>query len=513
MNVVIYARYSTHKQDDGMSIEGQLKECRKYANRNNHTIIHEYIDKAFSAKTDKRPQFQRMISDSSNRQFSAILVYQLDRFSRNRYDSAIYKKELENNGVRLYSVQENIAEGSSGILTESMIEAFAEYFSVQLSEKVSRGMYLNAENCKYNGGSYPLGFRIDENNHYQIDETTAPITKTIFQKYADGETIKNITDWLNSKGIKTGRGNVFTRTSLQRTLRNKKYIGTYIFGDVEIENGIPRIISDELFYEVQEKLKSNKHRNGGHYKADEEYLLTGKLFCGHCKEKMVGTSGTSKQGSVYRYYKCYTAQSKIEKCSKKNVPKDYIENRIVNDCYTLLIDDIIQLIAERVVALSQDESIKLEIQRMEKLISSKEKNIETLIDNLENGIIVERISKRIKERENEISELKRQIALEKNKLLSLTIDEVVFFLENLRKGNINRIKYKKLFINTLIHKVYLYDDNYTVFFNLGNDTASIDESRLPSLTGTCIDEQTEYQKASNFNSLELYFFLKECESI
>lgn len=504
-NAVIYARYSSYKQNE-MSIEGQIKACTEYATQHGFSILDTYIDRALTAKSDKRPQFQKMIADSAKKEFSTILVFQLDRFSRNRYDSAIYKKKLAENGVHVHSVKEDIAEGSSGILTESMIEAFAEYFSAQLSEKVTRGMYLNAESCKYNGGSLTIGFRIDESKHFQIDETMAPIVRTIFQKIADGEPIIRVIEWLNAKGIKTARGNEFTRTSLQHILKNKKYIGIYKFGDVEIKDGIPRVLSDELFYKVQDILKDE--RRSGHYKASEEYLLTGKLYCGYCKRKMTGVSGKSKNRNRYRYYSCHHVADKSPTCKKKNVPKNYIEDKVVNDCYSLLTDENIELIAERVVALSEDENAKHEIKRMEKLIATKEKNIETLMDNLENGIVADRISKRIKKRENEIAELEKQIALEKNKLVSLTVDEVAFFLINLRKGNINNFRYKKMFIKTLIHKIYLYDDEYTVLFNLGDDTTNIDEQNLPSFAGNCINSENVYQKSLNFNDSRIFSFIK-----
>ena len=106
IKVVIYARYSSHAQTE-QSIEGQLKFCYEFARRNNYTIIEEYIDRAVSGKTDNRPAFQRMIDDSKKKQFQYVLVYQLDRFARNRYDSATNKAKLKKNGVRVISVRES----------------------------------------------------------------------------------------------------------------------------------------------------------------------------------------------------------------------------------------------------------------------------------------------------------------------------------------------------------------------------------------------------------------------
>ena len=152
MNVVIYARFSSHSQTE-QSIEGQLKVCYEYAESNHYTVVGEYIDRAISGTTDNRAEFQRMISDSDKHTFEGVLVYQLDRFARNRYDSAINKAKLKKNGVRVLSAKENIADDASGILVEGVLESMAEYYSVELSQKIHRGMAINAEKCLSNGSN------------------------------------------------------------------------------------------------------------------------------------------------------------------------------------------------------------------------------------------------------------------------------------------------------------------------------------------------------------------------
>ena len=143
MNAVIYARYSSDNQREE-SIEGQLRECKDFAEKQGMNVIQSYIDRACSAKTDNRPAFQEMIRDSSKRGFEVVIVWKLDRFSRNRYDSARYKAALRKNGVKVISATEKISEGSEGIILESVLEGFAEYYSADLSEKVTRGMTENA---------------------------------------------------------------------------------------------------------------------------------------------------------------------------------------------------------------------------------------------------------------------------------------------------------------------------------------------------------------------------------
>ena len=198
MNVAIYARYSSHNQTE-QSIEGQIKVCEEYAKRNDYKIVHIYKDEARSGTSDSREQFQQMIEDSAKKQFEGILVYQLDRFARNRYDSATYKARLKKNGVRVYSAKENISDDASGILMESVLEGMAEYYSVELGQKVKRGMGINAEHCYYNGGVVPLGFtliEVDSNyvdkmgrpikkKKYAIDEEKAPYMKQAFEMYVE----------------------------------------------------------------------------------------------------------------------------------------------------------------------------------------------------------------------------------------------------------------------------------------------------------------------------------------
>jgi len=135
---VLYARYSSDNQREE-SIEGQLRECRNFCERNGMTVIKTYIDRALSAKSDRRPDFQNLIRDSEKRLFEAVVVWKLDRFSRNRYDSAYYKRILRKNGVRVISATEPISDDATGILLESMLEGYAEFYSAELSEKIRRG--------------------------------------------------------------------------------------------------------------------------------------------------------------------------------------------------------------------------------------------------------------------------------------------------------------------------------------------------------------------------------------
>ena len=301
MNAVIYARYSSDNQREE-SIEGQLRECKEYADQNGITVVRTYIDRALSAKTDSRPQFQQMIHDSATHTFEAVLVWKLDRFSRNRYDSAHYKRILKNNRVHVVSVTEPISNTPEGIMLESLLEGMAEYYSAELAEKVSRGHKENALKAKFNGGPVPLGYRIDSEHHYQIDPATAPVVQEAFQRYAAGESIRSIIESLNARGIPNSRGNRFTKNSFQTLLKNRRYLGEYRYKDTVILDAIPAIIDPECFDAVQRRCEIHRQAPA-HNKADVHYLLTTKLFCGKCGTMMAGESGRSHTGTVHCYYK------------------------------------------------------------------------------------------------------------------------------------------------------------------------------------------------------------------
>ena len=313
MNVVIYARFSSHSQTE-QSIEGQLKVCYEYAESNHYTVVGEYIDRAISGTTDNRAEFQRMISDSDRHIFEGVLVYQLDRFARNRYDSAINKAKLKKNGVRVLSAKENIADDASGILVEGVLESMAEYYSVELSQKIHRGMAINAEKCLSNGSNPGLGFKVDAERRFYVDEEEAAIVREIYERYASGETKAEIIRDLKRRRVKTSLGKEFSPNSLSHLLSNKRYIGVYLYKGKETPGGMPRILDDDLFYRVQSMMNKNKNAPARTH-GEGEYLLTTKLFCGHCKEMMVGYGGTSKTGRQYHYYMCKNARRK--KCDKK----------------------------------------------------------------------------------------------------------------------------------------------------------------------------------------------------
>ena len=477
MNVVIYARYSSDRQTE-QSIEGQLKECYEYARRNGYTVVGEYIDRAISGTTDHRPEFLRMIADGDKKLFQSVLVYQLDRFARNRYDSATYKAKLKKNGIRVLSARENISDDASGVLMEAVLEGMAEYYSVELSQKIRRGMDINAEKCLSTGGNVALGFCVDKEKRFQLDPNTAPVVRKIFEMYASGQSMADIIRYLNANHIKTSYGNEFNKNSINRILRNKRYIGVYTYHGTEVPNGLPRIISDDLFYEVQDMMDKKK-KAPARAKALEGYILSTKLFCGHCKAAMTGISGTSKTGNKYHYYQCVTNR-RDKSCQKKTVGKAYIEDLVVMETRKLLTKENIDRIAKEVVRLCEQEKDTDNLKRLKKLLKENERATENLFKALESGQIVDVIAERISQKKRERAELEQQILVETSAHPTPTVNEVRFFLNQFRKGDVNDLKYRQALVDTFVNKIYLYNDRMTVLYNTQDSHSDVTIDDLSS---------------------------------
>lgn len=465
MKAVIYAGYSSDNQREE-SIEGQLRDCNEYAKYNDITVVGSYIDRGLSAKTDNRPNFQKMIKDSAKRLFDVIIVWKLDRFARNRFDSAYYKNVLKKNGVRVVSAKESISEGAEGIILESVLEGYAEYYSVELGEKVNRGMTDNALKCLYNGSIVPLGYYVDDEQHLQIDERNAPFVREIFQRFADGEMIKSIIADMNARGVgitvsnkkKSGR-KAYSRplgyNNVRRMLSNRKYIGEYKFKDIVIENGIPAIIEKGLFEKVQKRIATNTRAPAIH-KAKEEYLLSTKLFCGKCQAMMLGESGTSKTGKIYNYYKCANAK-KTHNCDKKTVQKDKIENAVIKAIIDKIMDDkLMEQLSYRLYDLQQRESSILNA--LQTQLAETEKAIDNMLDAIQKGIILDSTKKRLADLEERQKALQVEITQEQIKRPALSREQILFGLTKFRKSDLTTQEGKQRLIDGFVNRIYLFDD-------------------------------------------------------
>ena len=508
MTAVIYARYSSDSQREA-SIEGQLRDCKDYAEKNGITVVGTYIDRAYSAKTDDRPDFQRMIKDSGKKIFDVVLVWKLDRFARNRFDAVNYKYQLEKNGVHLVSAMEPISQGPEGIMVESMLIGMAEYYSAELALKVARGERENALQCKYNGGVVPLGFTIGkEDRLYHIDPETAPIVQEIFTRYADGEPAEKIAASLNERGLRTRTGKPFVKNSFFQIFRNRRYIGEYRYKDIVTPGGIPAIVDEDLFDRVQQRFEQNRIAHGRPAKEDVSYLLTTKLFCGKCGTLMGGESGTSHMGNTYYYYKCGNAKRHGKAhCDLKAIRKEPLERFVVDTAIKVIFsDEIIEQLIDLVMEAQQKENTRLPV--LKDQLRDTEKRLANLLEAIEQGILTPTTKQRLDELEARKEALNTSILEEELKKPVLTREWMRFWFEKFRKGDMRDMEHQRQIIDTFVNSVYVFDDRVVLNFNFTDDSKTI--SREEVLGSSAVENAPLVEKNHRLRSVVLFVLLALC---
>lgn len=457
MNVCLYMRYSSDRQTE-QSIDGQRRVCMDFCKRNGYKVVEQYIDRATSAykDTEKRVQFQKMIKDSDRQLWQAVVVYKLDRFSRNRYDSATYKVKLKKNGVRVISATENISDNPEGVILESVLEGMAEFYSKELSQKIKRGMKESAYKCHSTGGAVPLGYRI-ENKKFVIDETTAPIVKEAFALYAGGATVASICRTFNEKGYRTAQGAAFNKNSFRSMFKNERYIGIYKYKDIQTEGGIPAIVDKNTFNEVQKRLSLNA-KAPARGKAKVDYMLSGKLFCGHCGHNMVGESGKGKSGNKYYYYTC-SKRKRFHSCDKTPLKKEFIERAVAEDAVKILTPETIEELADCAIRQNKlDIKKKTLIPAIKKEIQDIERRIANIIKMIEKGAESESITTRLTELEDQKKAAETRLENEKGNIIILEKDHIVWWLSQFRDGDIDDEDFRRHIIDLLVNSVTVWDE-------------------------------------------------------
>ena len=461
---VIYARYSSEAQNE-QSIEGQTAECRAYADAHDMTVVGEYIDRAKTGRNDDREAFQRMIRESALGAFSVVLVWKLDRFSRNLYQSFLYEDRLEQNGVKLVSIMEPIADGAAGTITKGIFRVMAQYYSEDLQEKVTRGMRLTAEKGKSTGGTIPLGYRVTKEGNFEVIPSEAAIVREVFERYASGVSLLHIAEDFNARGLRTRRGKLFCKGSFNTLLRNPKYVGTYHYNnEIEIENCVPPIVTREVWDAVQLRFEQSAGK-GGRAKAKVDYLLTGKIYCGKCGHLMGGES-TRKGETQYNYYAC-SQKKKKRACDKKNVPKAEIEDAVINSIVELLTDDFIVSIAkaaaQEVEAASGQKDVLEDLKRQQK---ASQKKVDNIIKAISSGVISEALTSELRGQEETVRSINATIALtEAMQKAILDVDAVAEFLYRFKGGDTTEPRFRKDLCDIFVRKVVVYDDHYDIYYN------------------------------------------------
>lgn len=478
-SAVAYARYSSAGQRD-VSIDQQLADIRAYARREGYTIVHEYADHAKSGykNTSARAEFQQMLADARNGGFDTVIAWKVDRFGRNRQDSAIYKGQLREYGIRVVYAMEPIPTGAAGVLTEGMLESIAEWYSVNLSENVRRGMNDNARKCLHNGVR-TYGYLNCPDGKYAVNPDEASIVQKVFADYISGHSAAVIANDLTSAGIMSASGKPFTLSGILRMVGNERYKGVYFWNNIRVPGGMPVIINETDWEKAQEmKKKMSRHIE----KSPVEFLLTGKLFCGLCGKPMVGDSGKSKTGTVYYYYSCSghkTRGGAPRTCDKKSERKEAIEKAVLDFIYDKCLDGPL---GEKIVDALMDAQKQMKDHSpraaVEKELKETNKKIDNINDAIAAGIWNSSTAEKLKSLEDAAAALQASLTeLQYTESQLYDRKRLLFFLH--RMADFERddpVKVKHL-INTFINAVFVYDDELRIVINAveGVQTVSLED--------------------------------------
>ncbi len=468
-NAIIYARYSSERQTE-QSIEGQLRICNEYAERNGLRIVETYIDRATTGTNDNRPAFQKMLKDSDgNASWEIVLVYAIDRFGRNAIEVAVNKQRLKKNHKTLISATQRTSDnidGSrnlDGILLENVYIGLAEYYSAELSQKASRSLQENRNKGLFTGGRIPYGYNIVDKKVIVNDEQ-ASVVLEMFNMYANGAMAKDIIAVLEERGL-SHNGRKFLPNAIYNILHNEKYIGRYTIHGKVYTNTYPPIVPLDLYEQVQRRIEHNRI---GQVSRETVFMLKGKVFCGYCGKSMNGESGTSHTGKVMYYYKCVNKKRNTNNCKKRTVAKDYLEQLvldIVMDLFTSKVN--LDIICDEIMRIHEKHRVEQSVLKL--LYEEKgkaEKSLKNVMTAIEEGIINATTKNRMSELEREIDELSGKILTEECKLQNgITREDVMEYLTN----GVRDLS-PQVLIDILVNRIELYDDEIVIWFNYSDKT-------------------------------------------
>lgn len=484
--VVAYARFSSNNQRDE-SIDAQLRAIQDYCERNDIKLVGIYTDEAQSAKTDNRDDFRTMIDDilKGKVDINAVLVHKFNRFARNKYDSALYKKRLRDIGIKVISVTQPIDDSPEGRILESLIEAMDEYYSENLALEVKKGMLENALKGKHTGGGKLLGLSVDDEGYYYPDEN-APIIYRIFKEYADGVPKTQIVERLNREGYRNQYGRPFRVRTITDLLQNEKYIGNFIYNHtqteiIRLEGIIKNPIVDEDLWDRVQKLRKEagkpKHRK-------RKYLMTGKMRCGICGFTYCGSGGKkkNKNGDVAAYYKCQGKVKNKNGCTNPSLNKEYYEKLIVDTITeTVLTDNAIEKIAVDVInqlekerKAPQTSTPKLKKQ-LDKVKDKQSRLMELYLNgDMERKVLDEKNADLKEERKHLEEQIEKNLYLERSNIFD--IEDIKDMIKEFRqelKHNPD-FDFSQAVFNTFVESIIVYPDNLEVnlrvdFSTLGGD--------------------------------------------
>lgn len=384
-----------------------------------------------------------------------VLVYKLDRFSRNKFEMAMHRKHLKDNGIKILSAMENIPDSPEGILLESLLEGMNQYYSEELSQKTRRGQKETRLKGLHCAGRLNYGYYTKDKKVF-IHEEEGPIVKEIFERYAAGERGKEISDSFAERGI-LYRGKPFSSANIYVILHAEKYTGRYELHGEVYDNIYPRLIEPELYERCKAKIDANRY---GNHVPDYSYLLRKKVYCGQCGTRMTSYSGTSKSGRVNKYYKCWNAIGK-HNCTAKFIKKDLLDNIVIKALQETLTGKNLSTLVDEIyrqhnAKLLGDNPVK----RLEKELSQINKSINNILKAIEQGIITDTTKERLQELETTRRELQEKLIFERMQE-QVMLDKKT--IENYLKGGV--AQEPQMMIDLLVDKIYVHSDRIELILN------------------------------------------------
>lgn len=460
---VIYARFSNGPRQTEQSIEGQVADCTAYAERNGLVVIDVYADKHVSGtSTEGRTEFLRMVDDAKKGKFSAVIVWKIDRFGRDRRDIAIYKHQLKSAGVTLHYAAESIPDGPEGILLESLMEGLAEYYSADLRQKVERGMRESIKKGQY-PGKLPFGYTKNDKKIPIVDKPSAEIVKEIFTLHCADKSTTEISRILANKGIKQSEGGIY------RILNNRAYTGKLSILGMEIE--VEPIISAEIFEESLTHFKTTGSRKSN---TSVNYLLSGKCRCGKCDSNVIGLSAHGKSGKIFAYYQCN------KKCYKAiNATK--LEDKVLHEIMeNVLNDEMIGRIVDRIMELQEQEANdNATLTSLTAKLADIRNKKANLIKAIENGLYSPEMNARMEELSAEEESISLLITKESATKPIIPREYIESWLISFKSGNILDEEFCKKLIRTFVAEVIVYSDYAVVICNATGTNGDRCSSSIP----------------------------------
>ena len=467
---VIYARYSCDKQTEN-SILGQVRECNLFAKRNNINVINVYKDEAISGKTAlKRPAFMRMIQDAALGKFQYVIVWKGDRFSRSRVDAAKYKSELRHMGVRVLSATEANVEGAEAVLMDGINEAFAEFYIVELAEKVCRGMTQNVIEGKWNGGKMPLGYKLDENRKIVIDEEKAPIIRETFNRYvSESITMSGLAKSFRKKGYTNLQGKFIPQPTVQKILKNEKYYGKYEFKGTVNMNVFPPLVSKEVFDAAQVKMAANEI-NKKRLTTKDPFLLANKIFCAYDGHRLFRDGGTSHSGKTYYYYVC--PKNNEHPFHQVRINKHQVEDIVFTEFFNKYwcTKEMHKIIEDKLLEKFQSE--KQDVEPLKKSLDEINRKLKNVVNAIENGadvsILVDRMKELQKLKEEQERELEKAMIFSEKDLQESMKEFLRCYFDAHKQSN----EIRRWIVDKFINKIYLSDTEIVIMFKYTDNPKS-----------------------------------------